>query len=290
MYKTSRIWFVLSTLALVMWYIIFPPSLLGHWVLFIWILSGIIVLYRAKNAENKGLEKQKRILVILAGIFFCIFSFISVPMGFGNPPYSISEFAILLSGISLAVFAYLNLQPLVLPASFPLITILGYQIYDLFRENIEWIATPLLDPDINITVFILNLIGINAVREDHIISFPSINNAEMRIPIVLDCTGIWSLGAFTASIILVALVFPRVISKKGFVFISIGYLGTFLANILRIVLICISAYLYEYSAITYTTHIHAGWIAFSVWMIAFWYIFFSRYLLREEPTGTSPKR
>jgi len=286
MYKIAKVWFATSMLALVLWFLTHRSSLLSHWVLFIWIISGIIVLYRARTSEDRGIGIVKRILLVIIGIFFCIFSFISVQIGFGNPPYSISEFSILLSGITLIVFACLGLQPLILPASFPLITILGYQVYDLFKENIEWIASPLLKPDTQITVFILNLLGIGArmetSTEGYLISFLSTNGAPMRIPIVLDCTGIWSLGAFTASIILVALVFPKVISKKGFLFISIGYIGTFLANILRIVLICVSAYLYEYSAITYDTHTHAGWIAFSIWMVTFWYMFFSRYLLKKD--------
>ncbi|ODS40852.1 MAG: hypothetical protein A7315_07510 [Candidatus Altiarchaeales archaeon WOR_SM1_79] len=281
MYKISKYWFLTVIVLLLGWFFIFQGGFLSHFPIFIWAVTAVAVLYKAKRSKAGSLQKKEKIGIIAVGSFFCIFSFISVPLGFGNPPYSIAEFSILLSGITLILFAYLEFKPILLPSSIPLIAVLGFQTYELFEENVEWIASPLLGPTTKLTVIALNILGVGVSQSNNTISFLTQQGQPMNIPIVIDCTGIWSLGAFTASILLVMLVFPKVLSRKGAVFVGIGYVGTYLANILRVTLICMSAYFYGYSGATQMVHIHAGWIAFSLWMIAFWYFFFSRYLLKK---------
>ncbi|RLI90976.1 MAG: hypothetical protein DRO89_04845 [Candidatus Altiarchaeales archaeon] len=281
MYKTAKYWFLTVIILLLGWFFVFQGGFLSHFPIFIWVVTAVAVLYKARRSRAGGLPKWKKIGIIALGAFFCIFSFISVPLGFGNPPYSIAEFSILLSGITLILFACLEFKPILLPSSIPLISILGFQTYELFKENVEWIAAPLLGPTTRLTVIVLNILGMGVSQTDNTISFLTRGGQPMNIPIVIDCTGIWSLGAFTASVLLVMLVFPKVLSRKGVIFVGVGYIGTYLANILRITIICVSAYLYGYSGATQMVHIHAGWVAFSLWMTTFWYFFFSRYLLKK---------
>ncbi len=102
------------------------------------------------------------------------------------------------------------------------------------------------------------------------------------IPIYLqiggDCTGIWSLGTFTIATIIVLIGFPQALSRKGAGYILIGYVGTYLANILRIYVISMSGYIYGPSGVMENVHIYIGWIIFTIWMVIFWYLFFIRYL------------
>lgn len=290
MFKIATYWFITTLVALLAWFVYFPKSLLSHMVLFIWVISGIVVLYRARKVERSRMPDFQRIFFLIIGTLIIIlsfinqiFNFINIQFIFWNPPYSIGEFAVLVSGLTIIFFTILGYRPLMLPASFPLITLFVYQVFDLFQENIEWIASPLLGPTTWLSVKVLNLLGINAsISSDYVINFLTREGQMMNIPIVIDCTGIWSLGAFTASVLLVAMVFPRIFSRKGPLFIAIGYIGTYAANIIRVTIICFSAYLYGYSGATIMTHIHAGWIAFSIWMFIFWYFFFSRYLLKKE--------
>ncbi len=281
MYRIVKYWFLTVIILLIAWFFTLPEGFLSHMPIFIWIVTAIAVTYKTKKSKPEKIPKEQKISLIILGSLTCLFSFISVPIGFGNPPYSIAEFSILLSGITLIIFTYREYKPILLPSSIPLITIIGFQIYELFEENINWIATPLLEPTTNLTVVVLNILGLGASQTNNTITFLTQQGQPMNIPIVIDCTGIWSLGAFTASMFLVMLVFPQALTKKGAVFIAAGYVGTYLANILRITLICMSAYLYGYSGATQLVHIHAGWIAFSLWMITFWYLFFSHYLLKK---------
>jgi exosortase/archaeosortase family protein len=98
------------------------------------------------------------------------------------------------------------------------------------------------------------------------------------LSIVSDCTGIWSLGTFTVATIVVLSSFPESISKRSLGLIAIGYIGTFCANILRILLIALSGYIYGPKGVIEEMHVHIGWICFSIWMIIFWYYFFTRQL------------
>jgi len=283
MYLTAKIWFSVVMVILVAWFLIFPKSLMSHMALFIWLISGIAVLYRAKKLGETGMSANYKKFIVIIGIFICILSFIFIPVGLGNPPYSIAELSILLVGISFIIFAFFEFKPLLLPCSFPLIAVLGYQVFGLFDENIEVIADPMIPPVVIITVFVLNLLGIGASSFDNTLTFLTRDGAVMNIPVVADCTGIWSLGAFTVSLLVVLCIFPKkMLSGKGLVWMVIGYAGVYTANLVRVVLICLSGYFYGHSGVTQMMHVELGWVAFSVWMMLFWYLFFSRYLLKED--------
>ena len=58
--------------------------------------------------------------------------------------------------------------------------------------------------------------------------------------------------------------------------IGIGYIGTFCANVLRILLIALSGYFFGPVGVIEQVHIHIGWICFSLWLIIFWYYYFTR--------------
>ena len=295
MFKAAVYWFIASVLALVGAFVYFQKSLLSDMVVFISVISGVAILFLAKKAQKK-MPAVQRAALFIAGLFIAALSFVNqvssllgAPVEFWNPPYSIGEFGVLASGLSVMYFAYLGSRPLILPAAFPALTLTIYQLYEnqrLFQTDIdrlvEHIASPLLGPTTYISVQILRLLGIAATyTPDYMIEFLTREGQIMRVQIIIDCTGIWSLSAFTASLIVVSFAFRKVFTKKGLSYIAVGYAGTYAANILRVVAICVSAYLWGGSGLTDETHKHAGWIAFSGWMVIFWYFFFSRYILKK---------
>jgi exosortase/archaeosortase family protein len=267
---------------IVAWFLIFPKALDTNMALFIWIISGAAVLYRAKTSGKIGRSEMYKKFIIIIGIFISILSFIAIPLGLSNPPYSIGELSILLVGITFIIFAFLEFKPLLLPGIFPLIAVLGYQIFGLLIENIETIAAPLISPVVVIIVFTLNLLGLNASSFGDNITFLTREGLPMNVSIVVDCTGIWSLGAFTIALLAVLSVFPKTLSRKSLLWIVIGYVGVYIANLIRVLLICLSGYFYGHSGVTQMMHVELGWVAFSIWMMIFWYLFFSRYLLKED--------
>jgi exosortase len=240
-----------------------------------WILSCLVILYLSGKKINQFSVNQQRIVVAI-GILMCIFSFISIPLGITNPPYTIGELSLLLSGIGVVVFGLLNFRSLILPVSIPFLAVVGFGLYELFIRNEEWITAPLIPFIVTLTIGMLNLFGIHAVSDSNFISFISVTGAPVYLAIVSDCTGIWSLGTFTITVIIVLSSFPKSISKKSILIIGIGYLGTFCANIIRILVISLSGYYFGPTGAIEHVHVHIGWIVFSLWLVIFWYYYFTR--------------
>jgi exosortase len=240
-----------------------------------WVLSCLAILYLARKKTGQFSKIQQQIIVLI-GILMCIFSFISIPIGITNPPWGIGEFSLLLSGIGVILFGLLNFRSLVLPVSIPFIAVIGFGIYELFIRNEAWITAPLIPFIVILTIWLLHLFGIPSVVDDNIISFISRTGDPVYLAIVSDCTGIWSLGTFTISVIIVLSSFPKSISRKSILLIGIGYLGTFCANVVRILVISLSGYYFGPKGVIEQVHVHIGWIVFSLWMIIFWYYYFTR--------------
>lgn len=274
-YKFAKIWTFICIFTLVLSILIQKSSYMEIDAFGMWVLSCLAVLYLSRKKTDQFSCNQKRMIIVI-GILMCIFSFLSIPLGITHPPYSIGEISLLLSGIGVIFFGILNYRTLVLPVSVPFVAVMGYGAYELFIRNEEWITAPIIPYIVSITISLLNLLGIRAVANQNTISFISQTGAPIYLSIVSDCTGIWSLGTFTVAVIMVLSSFPKSISRKSILLIGIGYLGTFCANITRIVAIAFSGYYFGPSGIIDEVHIHVGWIVFSLWMIIFWYYYFTR--------------
>ena len=180
--------------------------------------------------------------------------------------------------ISVFVFGLLAFRTLIVPLLFPILAVLGFEFYELFIRHEDYLIAPLIPPTITLTTGIIRVMGIDAEVHGNIISFLSISGEPVRLAVVSDCAGIWSLGTFTVASIIVLSTFPEAISKKGCLLILIGYIGTYASNIGRIAIISLSGYIYGPGGVIEQVHIHTGWILFTIWMVVFWYYFFTRHL------------
>jgi exosortase/archaeosortase family protein len=279
-YKIAKIWTFFCMLTFCM--LAFVGSILTQKssymemdALGMWILSCLAIIYLSRK-ETGTITKNQKYLFIFIGLLMCLISFISIPLGLSNPPYSIGELSLLISGIGVIIFALLRFRSLILPVSIPFIAVMGYGGYEAYVRNQDWITAPLIPLITTISFSLLNLLGINTVTKGNIISFMSLTGSPIYLSIVSDCTGIWSLGTFTVAVIIVLSSFPQSISKKSLLLIAIGYLGTFIANITRILTIALAGYFFGPVGVLENVHVHIGWIVFSVWMIIFWYYYFTR--------------
>jgi exosortase/archaeosortase family protein len=274
-YKFAKIWTLFCFLTLVGFILTQKSSYMEIDAFGMWILSCLVILYLARKKTDQFSINQQRIILII-GIVMCIFSFISIPLNITNPPYSIGELSLLLSGIGVLVFGLLNFRSLVLPVSIPFIAVIGFGLYELFIRNEDWITAPIIPFIVILTIKLLNVFGISALADSNLISFMSLTGDPVYLSIVSDCTGIWSLGTFTITVIIVLSSFPQSISKKSLILIGIGYLGTFCANIARILIISLSGYYFGPMGVIEQVHVHIGWIVFSLWLVIFWYYYFTR--------------
>jgi len=284
-------WIILSLVAVGLFSLATRMSYFKIDALSIWIFSCIIIFYLSTKPVSVLLPAWKN-RVILIGLLVCIFSVVNIPLGFGNPPYSIGDFLILLSGAGLIVFGLFRFKSYILPVAIPCIAVIGFQLYEIFLVHEQTLSAPLLPFTIFFGMALIRLLGIPVVVNGDLISYISKTGDPIYLQITPECTGIWSLGTFTIMAILVLATFPEALKKRGtYIMLIIGYLGTYAGNILRIGAIAMSGYLYGPTGAIENTHLYFGWIFFLGWMIVFWYIFFTRILgisffnLKKANTG-----
>jgi exosortase/archaeosortase family protein len=276
-------WAAVSLALMALSFILEGPSLSSHLAVIIWIFAAGTVLYldSGKDTGSK-LKPVERYALYGAGAFFCVFSFLFVPIGLGNAPYSIDDFSILLSGITLIFFACVGHRRFVLASSVPLVAVISFQIYDKLIPVIEEVSMPLKQPVIFLSVAVLRLLGVESWGEPTRIVFMLPQGYSVGVPIVFECTGVESMGTFLLAAAVVFYMFRDMPRKKKLAFLAIGIAGTYAANIARIVAICMSGYWYGVGGMMELTHIHAGWVAFSSWMFIFWYAFFRSYMKGQK--------
>jgi exosortase/archaeosortase family protein len=276
-YRLVKIWCVFVILSLAVFLFFVGKTYYTFDAFGIWVLSCIALIYLSRK-KIEYLEEKQKLIVVVIGIFICGLSFVSIPLGISRPPYSIGEYSVLLSGIGLILFGLLKMRSLLFPVLIPFIAILGYDLYHLFLKYIDELTAPLIPFTVSLTTTVLQVAGIQTIKNGNIITFLSQNGEPISLAIVGECTGIVSLGTFTIALIIVLIAFPQSITKKSLVLIAIGYFGVYCANIGRIVLIVMSGYFFGPSGVIESVHVHIGWILFSTWMIVFWYYYFTRHL------------
>lgn len=277
--KSITIWFVLTTLALIAWLLIDKPNLEGDLAILVWLVTAVIVVNLSKTAKGK-LSSSEKTIAAFCGILICIFSFINAQMGIGNPGYHVGDFSVLLSGVTLILLTFITFisyRELLLPSLIPFFAYTLYHIYDKMRSWLAVVGAPLEIPVIRITLFILNLLGIGAYALDNVIMITTKGGDMLQIPIVFDCTGVESMGAYLLTTGVIFYYFRKMPRDKMIIFLIIGMIGTYLANITRVVAICVTGYYEGYGAVTQTAHVQLGWIIFSVWMLIYWTAFFISY-------------
>jgi len=272
----AKIWsaFAIISLVLMIWHVS-ASTYFEFDALAVWILSCLAILYLSRKPRVSLSDPWSKVVIVL-GIGIVIFSFISLPIGFTHYPYSIGEYTLLLSGLGLIVFGILRFRSYLLPVLIPFIAVAGYSSYELFLRNQDWLTAPLVPVTTSISVAILNVIGLNPVVHDNVFTFMSVTGEQITLTIVSDCTGIMSLGTFTIAALIVLFSFPVAITWRSMGWLIFGYLGTYAANILRIILISLSGYYFGPVGVMEHVHVNIGWIVFSIWMVIFWYYFFTR--------------
>ncbi len=257
-----------------------PQSEFGILIVFVWVIAGAAILYRARKNPPKTPCGRKKSAGIVVGVLAIAYSIISIPAGISNAPFSVDELSVLLAGATLVFFSVRGYHHLLAPPLIPLAAILGYHAVDTLEGAF---VDPLIRPTAVISVAILRLVGIEVDLMGTVYRYTALNGDRIGISIVSACTGIWSMAAYTAAVVIILFIFPRM-RKTGYAMLALGYLGTYLSNVLRVVLISLSGYVYGHTGVLQTVHTHIGWVMFSAWMLVFWYLFFSlRLHVPEKP-------
>ena len=101
-----------------------------------------------------------------------------------------------------------------------------------------------------------------------------VNNNTNQLTSVLIapmCTGIYSIKVSISAIISYVLVVNRKLNYEVSVVVILGILTSYLSNILRLTMIILAGHYYGGDAL-YWSHQNLGWVIFTIWMAAFWYL------------------
>jgi len=137
-------------------------------------------------------------------------------------------------------------------------------------------------------VGLMMLSGIDVSSSGSIINFTMQNGLQGSVGIAISCSGIYSAMIFIAAFMAFTLSFYEHWERRLGIFLIIGILAAYLANIFRIYLVMLSGYFNgmgnpaDPAPFTLLwTHMYAGEIIFICWIALFWWLAF-KYLAPED--------
>ena len=141
---------------------------------------------------------------------------------------------------------------------------------------------------------ILNIGGIDSYtviefqsgKNTAFIYFPlQANGSIAGVGIDEACSGIYTASIFLAAFITSVLIEYKRFDLKVGIIVSFGILATYLANILRMLIIILMGHYYDTDPSNLATlewwHINAGWLIFMAWIIPFWWLMY-RFLMKKD--------
>lgn len=168
--------------------------------------------------------------------------------------------------ISFASRFFIVLGMLILPAA-------GYEYWMTGSVNFKFdeLYMPLIGLITYITEKVVTFIGVPAYAIEKIGGYDLISSeTKFRVFIGAFCSGVTSMAVFIAAFIAMSYDLKVSHARKMFLF-AIGIIGTFLANVIRVVVLFLVGYYYGSDALL-TVHTHLGWIIFFIWITIFWMI------------------
>lgn len=190
------------------------------------------------------------------------------------------DFMVIFLASAVLVYGSKSLKSFWVPVVYGVVLLAGYQIENYLPNYVvlqDWLAEVMAGS--------MRALGIGAIVSGHLVSINLANGTPVALDIASDCTGLQGILAFGMLSTLALLdVKPRV-SRLIPVFV-VGFLGAFLINIVRLIVVFITFEFFGVSAGS-TMHVYFGYLIFIVWVLAFWTMAF-RYL--GPPRGTLPQQ
>ncbi len=166
-----------------------------------------------------------------------------------------------------------------------------------FERSVDMYSWVALAPE---TSAILSLLGVaNTLHAVPGFTAPGITftprnlSEPVTVVITTACSGIYSFGVFASAFVAFILTEYRKASVRVWSLLGLGFLASYVANILRMVVIVLVGY---YTDATQTdlqnmliAHSYAGWIIFLGWLALFWGLLLKFLPNREEESREEPR-
>jgi exosortase/archaeosortase family protein len=121
---------------------------------------------------------------------------------------------------------------------------------------------------------------------------PTRMGTPVTLVITTACSGIYSFGIFAAAFVAFVLTEYTSPSRRLWLFLGLGFLASYAANLLRMVMIVLVGYATD-SAETdlqnlLLAHSYAGWVIFIGWLALFWGVLFKFLPIEADVLGHAP--
>jgi len=243
------------------------------WSLWIFVVPlTILVWFAARWTEvTRIANKSNRWEIVLGLALF-----------FGNitrnmivaPGYGLFDMLVSFVSVSIGVYGLTALRNFTLPVVYLSVMIVGYQIESSITQVVA-----LEDFLSEFITFTLNLLTISATRIGNVVTLYGTQGKLYSLMIDAGCTGFKGMLAYGSLAILMVLDVKGPRNRK-LLAVAVGVVGTFLINMLRLLIIFLSCYFFGID-VSMVVHAHLGYTVFLVWMFIYWWFCF-RYILKPS--------
>lgn len=123
----------------------------------------------------------------------------------------------------------------------------------------------------NVITTIFKAIGFSIMNDGTVLTFNSVNGDTISTVITDACSGYYTIGVFIALFSLMMIDIRLPLRKAWYVFLF-GLIGTWLQNIIRIVITVVAGYYWGSEALE-STHYNISYIIFPLWFALFAFIY-----------------
>ena len=146
---------------------------------------------------------------------------------------------------------------------------------------VEWFGEPSVVPVSKTVSVITSVLGLPVEFEGAVIHYTSLNGDVISRIITPDCAGYQTIGVFIALFSLMMLDIRLPLKKAWWVFL-LGLTGTWLQNIIRVVVSVAAGYYWGSSAIE-TMHANIPYVIFPLWYALFAFVYLLQAGWRRAP-------
>ena len=250
-----------------------PLLLFGTSLTFIVVVPFTILIWFIARWQQIGEIKQRSNLVetsLALGIYFS--NLVRNALGFLGGFQSIGLFDMLIAfvAVCIAFYGFKGLKQFILPTAYLSILIVGYGLEFAITE-LAFLENLLA----HLVASMLNFFTIGAAANGNLVTVYTREGVRF-LAIDASCTGFKGMLAYGSLAILMILDVKSTYKRK-LLCATIGSIGTFLVNILRLLSIFLAVYFFGMDA-GLAVHTYLGYGLFIVWVLLFWTISF-KYLL-----------
>jgi len=260
----------------------------GTSLTFIIVVPCTLIIWFAARWDNiagigetsKPLEKLLGLGIYTLNIAYNIYSndiwgyryfVLGIPRGPDEIGFGLIDMLAAFVSVGIAFYGLRGFKHFKLPTVYLAILVVGNQLENSITE-VGFLQNFLA----NLITSMLNTLGISASANGHLVTIKRIGQ-----PLAIDasCTGVKGILAY-GSLAVLMILDVKATNKRKALSIAIGFIGTFLVNILRLLTIFLVVYFFGIDA-GLAVHIYLGYGLFIVWVFLFWIIAF-KYLLKPR--------